>query len=681
MTMRTIKRYELIAEIGRGGMAVVYKARDTALDRQVALKLLHPHLASRAESRRRFAREAKAVARLRHPNIVEIYDFSGDLETEEKFIVTEYIDGLTLRDFVEDVGVAFPEVGVAITLMVADALAHAHELGIIHRDIKPENVMLRVDGRVKLMDFGIAHVLDADRMTASGSLLGSPAHMPPEIIDGHPGDFRADIFSLGTVLYFTTVNALPFLGNTPTAVLRNIMESRYAPPTLANPSVGRGLEQIIDRCLATEPEGRYENIDQLRDALRTQLESVEIEDAATFAGDYVVDPEGFSARFGPVLVERLLALAEAASEARQIQQAGDLLNRVLAYDPDNAAAIRLLHRLRSGRQARLLALVGLVCIALFGVAWGTMETLRSLEDKRSVAISAEGADEAEVRDPALLTEVGANTGVNAREDLNRLSRQVAVLALERVRVCERAIELAPWVEALQRSGVLGVAMGARYQSTPFVAVIRPVEQRLIRRNGDGKEKMPSAENTTPKEIGKAVLPRILTPVIGRYRVSPDDTWAEVDGARFSAKDGNIDVKLPPGKYDVTFRCPKRCEPTTRTLQLVPPIKLGETEIQGQPQEVIMPWAPGYVTVKPSPGSRNFYLILWPGKSVAEYTVTNERLSVSGFNRNIPRPLIVTVYEMAAGMELGSLEKGVVEARAARTKQVDVGPGERKNVVF
>src|SRR5512147_2235178 len=176
-------------------MAAVYLGRDTALDREVAVKVLHPHLASRAESRARFSREARAVARLSHPNIVEIYDYSGD-EARDSYLVTEFIHGRTLRAFAEEVGFGLPEVGVLLARALADALVHAHSAGVIHRDLKPENVMVAEGPRpaVKLADFGIARILASEeRLTMTGALVGSPHHMAPEILEGRETDARSDL--------------------------------------------------------------------------------------------------------------------------------------------------------------------------------------------------------------------------------------------------------------------------------------------------------------------------------------------------------------------------------------------------------------------------------------------------------------------------------------------------------
>ena len=226
------ERYVLEEEVGRGGMAVVYRAHDRALNRVVAVKVLHGHLQTQRESRARLTREAQAVAKLHHPNIVEIFDYSGE-DAETAFIVTELIDGETLETFLLRRRLELPETALLLVAPICEALAHAHAVGIVHRDIKPGNVMIRADGTVKLMDFGIAQVLDAQGLTMTGTLLGSPAHMSPEHIEGRPLDARADVFSLGTLLYLAAVGELPFQGRNPHALMRALLECDVRPPASA----------------------------------------------------------------------------------------------------------------------------------------------------------------------------------------------------------------------------------------------------------------------------------------------------------------------------------------------------------------------------------------------------------------------------------------------------------------
>ena len=162
--------------------------------------MLHAHLLAEPESKTRLEREAQAVAKLHHDNIVQIFDYSG-IDSAASYIVTEFIDGQTLKQFMANRKPPPPEVAALIAIEIGSALAHAHSLGIIHRDVKPDNVMVRKDGILKLMDFGVAQIMDLERMTVTGQLLGSPAYMAPEILEGKPLDVRTDVFSVGIMLY------------------------------------------------------------------------------------------------------------------------------------------------------------------------------------------------------------------------------------------------------------------------------------------------------------------------------------------------------------------------------------------------------------------------------------------------------------------------------------------------
>ncbi|MGZ3429900.1 MAG: serine/threonine protein kinase, partial [Polyangia bacterium] len=248
MIGRQLSRYRLLQEVGQGGMAVVYKATDTTLNREVAVKVLHPHLAGQEESRARLQREAHAVAKLRHENILEIFDYSGP-DSAESYIVTEFIHGRTLKNFLVDHPLPFPEIAEMIASEVARALEHAHQFGVIHRDVKPENVMIRDDGLIKLTDFGIAQIVDKERMTVTGQLLGSPAYMAPEHVEGRPLDFRTDVFAVGILTYQLATGQLPFRGKNPHEVLKRIAECRFVPANGVNALVGKRLNGVIDKAL------------------------------------------------------------------------------------------------------------------------------------------------------------------------------------------------------------------------------------------------------------------------------------------------------------------------------------------------------------------------------------------------------------------------------------------------
>jgi serine/threonine-protein kinase len=335
-------------------MAAVYRGRDTALDREVAVKLLHPHLASAPESRARFSREARAVARLSHPGIVEIFDYAGDTAVES-FLVTEFVRGRTLRAYQHEVGFGYPEIGLLLGRALADALVHAHSAGVIHRDLKPENVLVAEGERpaVKLADFGIARILASDeRMTMTGALVGSPHHMAPEIVEGREADARSDLFSLGTILYWLSTGKLPFAAANPTAILRRVLEADFEDPRTVEPRVADGLAELIVRLLQVEPERRPGSAAEVREALDRILAECGIErpDEELFA--FLRDPVAYQAAFPRRAVTALAARGDAALAEGARARALGYYARVLAIDPANAEVPSKLARLSRRRRAR-----------------------------------------------------------------------------------------------------------------------------------------------------------------------------------------------------------------------------------------------------------------------------------------------------------------------------------------
>ena len=347
---RHIGRYKILEQLGQGGMSVVYKGLDTTLDREVAVKVLHPHLAGRAESRKRLEREAKAVARLHHPNILEVFDFSGET-APEAFLVTEYIRGQTLRQFINEEALSPPEVAAMVVHELSSALAHAHDAGILHRDLKPENVMVREDGVLKLMDFGIAKILDRDeKMTMTGALVGSPAHMAPEIIEGEEAGAEADVFSLGTMLYLFATGRLPFVAPNTTATLKKILDCVYDDPRQVVPTVSDELAEIIGTCLQRQPSARYPNAGKLRDALADHLATVGLTRPHEELVKFFLEPRGYRKELTPRITAALLAQAEKAIADKKSARAMSALNQVLAHEPSNARANELLGAMRARKQ-------------------------------------------------------------------------------------------------------------------------------------------------------------------------------------------------------------------------------------------------------------------------------------------------------------------------------------------
>ncbi|SES81202.1 serine/threonine-protein kinase [Stigmatella erecta] len=350
---RQIGRYRILEQLGSGGMSVVYKGLDTALDREVAVKVLHPHLASKDESRKRLAREARAVARLHHPNILEVFDFSAS-DAQNAYIVTEYIRGHTLREYLDEGGLEPPELAAMIIHELAAALAHAHESGVIHRDLKPENVMVREDGVLKLMDFGIAKLLETEeRMTVTGTLVGSPAHMAPEIIEGLEAGPEADVFSLGIMLYAFVTGRLPFTAPNTTATLKRILDGAYEDPRRRVSSLSDELAEIIATCLARDRHHRYPHAGRLRDALADYLAGLGFPRVGEELASFFADPPSYKKAARQRLVAALLERGERFLAEKRTPRALANLNQVLALDAQNARALAMLEGFNRARRRQL----------------------------------------------------------------------------------------------------------------------------------------------------------------------------------------------------------------------------------------------------------------------------------------------------------------------------------------
>jgi len=253
-------RYEILEVIGEGGMAIVYRALDHRLNRDVAVKIMRDEMAADEEFRRRFCTESHAVAMLSHPNIVAVYDVSHNDNVE--YIVMELVDGITLKQYMERKGVVAWKEVVHFTKQISKALAHAHERGIIHRDIKPQNIMLLRDGTIKVGDFGIA-ALENEVYENNGEAIGSIHYIAPEQARGECPDARSDIYSLGVMMYEMLTGGLPFTGNTLGEIAVQHMNAKPVPPHEKNPEIPLELERITLKAMSAELSERYQSANEL----------------------------------------------------------------------------------------------------------------------------------------------------------------------------------------------------------------------------------------------------------------------------------------------------------------------------------------------------------------------------------------------------------------------------------
>ena len=255
-------RYRLEQPVGAGGMAVVFSAIDTMTGRRVAVKMLRETAAADPQTLRRFINESRAVAMFNHNNIVKIYDISVD--GPFKYIVMEYVEGMTLLDYMEFKKPIDWRDAVIYVDQVLRALDHAHMKGVIHRDIKPQNIMLLEGGYVKVMDFGIAKILDAQDQTLNTSAaIGTVYYISPEQARNKKVDCRSDIYSLGCMLYEMVTGERPFKAETPVAVVLKQINEQPVPPSQINPKVPLGLEQIILCAMQKNPADRYQSASQM----------------------------------------------------------------------------------------------------------------------------------------------------------------------------------------------------------------------------------------------------------------------------------------------------------------------------------------------------------------------------------------------------------------------------------
>jgi serine/threonine-protein kinase len=541
-----LAKFELLNEIGHGGMATVYRARDVRLGREVAVKLIHPHLRENKEVAARFIAEARAVAKLRHPSIVEVYDVS-DAEDKERYLVAELVRGPSLRTLLNEHRSMPPEIGACFGVLLSDALAHAHDAGIVHRDVKPENVLVEVDtagsvAHVKLTDFGIAKILDAQSVTSTGQVLGSPAHMAPEQIEGGDVDVRADVFSLGVLIYECMAGRLPFEGKNPAHVLKKVLECNYTSPDKERPTVGGRWSAILRGAIAREPADRYPDIRTFGEAIRAELAALGIEDARAEIYRYLSDPDGYTKSLVPLLVSALIARAQRAQRSRDIPAAAADLNRAVAYRPEDQELLRQVSSLAKGEWRRQAARKGLwLAGALVALAGATPLAVRAFK-RRPVAPSI-------VPIPASADQVATSSSPVPTSSIVPVISSAVPSASAPVRILA-ITPLRPYtIELKQRTVVI--------KATPNTAYV-------------------SVDRGQAKEVGQTGLSMLLT--VGTHTfdfmpapdnkaccgavslslpIDPDDGSGKPQAVYGRLTFKNVRVRLTGAPQDGTLHCPSR----------------------------------------------------------------------------------------------------------------------------
>lgn len=357
-----LTRYRIKEKIGSGGMATVYIAEDHVLKRDVALKIMHEHLLSSPDTVKRFTNEAHAVASLSHENIIKVFDY-GEIETRP-FLVMEHIRGSTLISLIDQNGGLTNLTAIEIARQILSGLSAAHKKGIFHRDVKPDNIMIDYDGTVKIMDFGIAYVVNSESLTLTGSFIGSPRFISPEQAKGERFSGTTDIFSLGVVLYMAITGELPFNADVPAAVVHAIIHDTPDPACARNKKTLFWISNFIDTCLTKSPRDRPDALAALA-LIEKEMLLHGLSTSKTLVCEYVGDPTQYRASEEKTLYEHYRFTAREAIKNRQIAGAVKAFEQARSFgslQPEDESAIRHYRVRRSVKKISAIIAVVTLCV-------------------------------------------------------------------------------------------------------------------------------------------------------------------------------------------------------------------------------------------------------------------------------------------------------------------------------
>jgi len=570
----SLGRYEIGEELGEGGMATVFRARDRELRRDVAVKVLFPHLARRAEIVQRFQREARAAAGLEHPNILRIYDVGGAEGDDPPYIVMELIRGRTLLQEIEQRGAMLAEIAACIGALLGDALAAAHAAGVIHRDIKPANVLIAPGGRLLLADFGVARLESEDSLvTRTGALLGTPAYMSPEQASGETATARSDLYSLGATLYQLATGALPYAGS-PAKVMSQIATGSLVAPVRRKPSCGPDLSRLIERLMAREPSARPGHAAAIASDLRGLAVGGGFGDATEELAAYFADPEAFLRARTPTVVCALVATARGCIADAKLPRAMALADRASALAPGDPSVAALVHAVtqdgHASRRRRTLAIGG-VALALAGGASALVWRLTRPASAPALAREA---------DPTRPHEADAALAL--------------ATSLDEV---DAALDAAPGSVAALTVEAVPRDAGAR-DARATTAAVRPLLDAAVRRPRDAGPRDPGVARDAPAAIEAAapaidVAAPIAPPItldaapepsraVGHVIVR-NDLWCNIwiDGVDRGNR-RREPLEVTPGHH--TVRCVNPAGEWTQETDVAP----GATQVlTGKPLEIVV----------------------------------------------------------------------------------------------